>query len=181
LVYDLVLKCWSKFIGIASNAMGIVNDTRSTPLHPAVMITGNYGGKTFEQDRGSTNAEDPAGVIDAWGTTSNQIGGDSRDFTPRSLIVPIESQDAGNLEVNYGFNGFTEVGKSVPVSQFGGGAKLDLFVLDVDVLGANAMLRKKVLISSSGTTSSLQVQFRNRNASENFTVHPFYMSDEVMI
>lgn len=182
-VYDYSISAWvSSFIGIAANVMCSVIDTRSTPSHPIIITTGNYAGTAYEQDKGSTNAEDPAGAIDGYGTVSPLLGNDAYDFIPASGIIPIEAQGQYNLEVNYGYNGLTEVSKSTLISEQGTAAVLDQFVLDVDQLGGPNLIRRRVrFLGSSGMgTASIQVQFRNRNASQDFTVHPFVISDEVV-
>ena len=180
-VYSLVSNCWeSRFSNIAANVMCSVIDTRTTPSHPITLVTGNYGGLVFEQDKGTTNAEVSGGAIDGYGTVIIQNGLDSKSFQAKSLVLPIQSNGNTNLEVNYGFNGYTETPNNVMVPQQGGGNGLDSFVLDTDVLSGNSTLYRTVNITSPGSEFTSTFQFRNRNASESFTVHPFYISDEVV-
>lgn len=182
IVYDYALNCWlSPFTSIAANVMCSVIDTRTTPSHPSVMVTGNYGGLVYEQDTGTTNAEDTNGTIDAYGTISVQIGDDSTDFVPRSVVVPLESQTRGDLEMNYGYNGYTTVNKTNTISQMQLGGLLDQFILDTSILGGPSTLRSIQRVGGTGRAYSMQVQFRNRNASETFTVHPIKISDEVIV
>jgi hypothetical protein len=180
LIYDIVMKSWAKFSNINANAMGIVNDTRTTPNHPYVMLTGNYSGNSYEQDNGFVNPENATTAIDGYGTVSLQLSGDATDFIPRSLMVSYESQTGGSIEVNYGYNDFTNTSKTKSVSMVPSGGALDAFVLGTDVLGGVGYLRKAVILNSQQKTSSIQVQFRNRNGGEDFTIHPFYLSDEVL-
>lgn len=180
-VYDYSMGVWlSPFVGIAANVLLSSIDTRSTPSHAIVMLTGNYSGTVYEQDKGNTNAEDTNGIIDGYGTLSIQLGKDAYDFIPRSAIIPLESQGNYNLEVNYGYNAFSDTSKSAIVSQQGTGGILDQFILDTSVLGGSNPLRRRVNILGGGSSSSLQIQFRNRNAGQDFQVNPFFISDEVL-
>jgi len=180
-VYSLEYNCWeSKFVGIAANTMAQSIDTRGSPSHPIIMLTGNYSGQVYEQDNGTTNAEDVNGVIDGYGTVSVLMGIGKRDYLPKSLMVPLEANGLTNLEVNYGFNGYTEVSNSTLISQAGTGGTLDSFVLDTSVLGGNQTLYKSDVVSVAGSAVTMQVQFRNRQAGQTFTVHPFFISEEVI-
>lgn len=181
-VYSLAYECWeSKFVGIAANVMVSSIDTRATPSHPIVLLTGNYGGFVYEQDKGTTNAEDTNGTIDGWGTVILKNGTDSRAFLPESLLLPIESNGNTNLELNYGFNSYIATTNSVLVSQSAGGFALDSFILDTNTLSGNTTLYQTPVIGKTGKEFTTTIQFRNRNASESFTTHPFFLSDEVIV
>jgi hypothetical protein len=180
-VYSLTSGCWeSKFTGISANYMGTIIDSRATPSHPFVMLTGNYGGIVYEQDRGNTNAEDPTGVIDGYGTVSLLGQPTSTDFIFKSGLFPILSNGNTSIELNYGTNGYTEIQSTVLLPQFAGGDVLDSFILDTSFLSSARTLMIRPPMVSSGRVSSVQIQLRNRQAGQDFTVSPFYLSDEVI-
>lgn len=183
LIYNTVLKIWeSTYTGIAANVMCASIDTRATPSHPIVMLTGNYGGFVYEQDKGSTNAESTTGVIDGYGTVSVQIGLGERDFLPKSAIVPFESQVSGNLEFGYGFDALSSVTNTVLLSMLQGGYMLDInWVLDLTAfLSGASTLRRIVPVPGTGNSFSMQMRFRDASIND-FTVHPVYLSDEILI
>lgn len=181
-VYSLTYGCWeSKFVGIAANVMASSIDTRTTPSHPIILLTGNYGGFVYEQDKGSSNAEDTNGVIDGWGTVILKNALDSRQFLIQALLLPIEANGNSFLELNYGFNSYTTTTNTTLISQNNGGALLDSFVLDTDSLAGNNTLYQTPTIGEVGREFTTTIQFRNRNAAQPFTVHPFFVSDQVIV
>lgn len=179
-IYDYQLKAWQCTVpDRAANVMATSLDTRSTPKHPIIILTGNYGGFVYEHDTGTTNAENSDGHIDGYGTCSVQLGVESSDFIPRSVRVALEAQTAGQLQVGWGFNGYTDISNSKTISEVPVGSYLDTtFVLDTSKLGANAPVITAVDTPSTGRTFTMQVQFRNVYASQPFQVHPFFISDE---
>lgn len=183
LVYDYQLGVWvSSFTNINANVMAAVIDPRTAPDHPILLVTGDYSGNIYEQDKGTTDATVSGGTIDSYGTISIHHGIDQTDFIPRCAVVPIESQSTGYIQVGYGFNGLTEVSKSLSVSELAGGSTLDVnFVLDTSLLSGTSTLRRIIPILSEGREYTTQLQFRNSAASQSFTVHPIYLSDEVLI
>jgi len=184
IVYDTQVRVWvSPFTNINANVMEPSIDTRTTPQHPVVMVTGDYGGFCYEQDRGTSDATGTAGAIDAWGTISIRFAVDETEFVPRSLAVPFEAQSAGNLQIGYGFNGLTQVTTLTNVSQQQAGDVLDsTFVLDTSTLVGPSSLRKILPVASNGREYSMQIQVRNFDtASAGFTVHPLFVSDEIMV
>lgn len=180
-VYSLTYSCWeSRFSNISANVMATSLDTRGTPSHNIIMLTGNYGGFVYEQDRGSTNAENSGALISGNATMPIFFSGDSMEFIPRSSLIPIAENGNTTLTINYGFNEFTSTGRSTTISQLGTGGALDTFTLDTSVLGGNTTLYRTARFSSTGRTHSMQIQFQNNNSAQDFTVHPFYISDEVI-
>lgn len=179
-VYDYQLQVWlSKFTNINANVMESSIDARTSPDYSIILVTGNYAGNVYEQDIGSTDATVSGGAIDGYGTISTVLGVDGTDFIPCSAVVPLEAQAQGALQFGYGFNGLTVVTNITNISETAGGALLDTtFVLDTSTLAGDSTLRKIVPIVSAGLTASMQMQFRNQNASQPFTVHPIYLSDE---
>jgi len=110
------------------------------------------------------------------------LGSNSREFNPKSLKLPIEAQAAGMLQVGWGYNGLTDVNNTVLISEAQGGGLLDsTFVLDTSTLAGSTTLSQQVPIASFGLSNTLQLQFRNSNASQPFVIHPFYVSEEVLI
>jgi len=181
-IYDYELKAWqSRIPDRAANVMAASIDSRSSPSHPIVILTGSYGGFVYEHDTGTTNAENSDGHIDGYGTLSILLGSQSRDFNPKSLKVPIEAQTSGQLQVGWGFNGLTDINNTTTVMESQGGALLDsTFFLDVSTLAGSATLIKKVPINNFGQSDTMQIQFRNQLGSQPFTVHPFFVSEEVL-
>ncbi len=181
-VYDYQYQIWlSKFMNVNANVMYACIDTRATPTYGFVMVTGNYSGTCYIQDKGTTNPEASNTVIDGYGTISLQLGPDDKDFIPASALVSLEQQGNYNLEVNWGYDGLTEVSKSKQVSQLAQGAGLDNFRLDTDVLQGPNLIRRTVRLLGNGRSSSIQLQFRNRLSGQAFSVKPVFISDEVMI
>ena len=157
-------------------------DPRSTPDRSILMLTGDYTGFIYEQDKGTTDATIASGAIDGYGTIAIQVGVDETDFTPRTVVVPLESQTLGQLSFGYGFNGITEVSTTKTLSESQGGAMLDTtFFMDTSTLASSSTLRDVVTIESDGRVYTMQIQFRNQLASQSFQVHPVYLSDEVMV
>lgn len=183
LVYDYGIGVWvSSFTNLNVNVMEGTIDPRSTPNHPILMVTGDYGGQVYEQDHGTTDASVSGGNIDGYGTISVQVGVDSTDFIPLTAVVPLESQALGQLTFGYGFNGLNTVYKSSTLSESQGGAMLDsTFFLDQSTLGSTTTLRPVSRVLSEGRIYTMQMQFRNQLASQPFTVHPVYLSDEVVV
>lgn len=184
LIYDYQLGVWaSKFTNINANVLEASIDTRATPQHPIVMVTGDYGGFVYEQDRGTSDATGVAGAIDGWGTISVRYGVDNTEFIPRSIAVPFEGQTAGNLQIGYGFNGLTDISKITTVSQQQPGAVLDsTFVMDTSTLLGASTLRSIIPIVSGGREYSMQIQARAFDSSAaGFTVHPIFISDQMMV
>lgn len=182
-VYDYRYETWMPpFTGISANVLEAVVDTRSTPSHAVVMCTGTYAGFVTEQDKGTTNVENSDTHIDGYGTISIMLGPDQTDFEPKSLIVPYETQSsAGSLSVNYGFNGYKETGQSYQVNLQSSSAQLDVnFILDQSALAGNTVQRAVIPLQSPARTYSIQVQLRNQNGGQPFTVHPVFVSDDVV-
>lgn len=182
-VYDYLYGVWQPpFTNINANVMESVVDTRSTPSHAIVLTTGTYAGFVTEQDKGTSNVEASGSFIDGYGTVCIVLGPDQTDFEPKSLIVPYEGQpSAGALSINYGFNGFKETGQTYNVNMQASGAELDLnFFLDQGMLAGNSIQRAVIPINNSGRIFSIQVQARNQSANQPFTVHPVYVSEEVV-
>lgn len=181
-IYDYELKAWqSQVPDRAANIMITSIDSRSAPKHPIVLLTGNYGGFVYEHDTGTTNAENSDGHIDGYATMSNFLGVESREFIPRSLRASLEA-NTGQLQVGWGFNAFTDISNAAILSESQGGALLDIsFFLDISKLGGSTTIISVVPLSNSGTCFTIQIQFRNVYASQPFTVHPYYLSDEVII
>ena len=161
--------------------MDSVIDSRAAPANPILIVTGNYAGKTYIHDTGSTNAEVTGGAIDGYGTIHFLTGEDQKEFLPRSAVIPLQAQSSGALEFNYGFNTFKNVNKSMSVNMIGEGTGLDSFILDTSVLGGSDDLRRTIILTNVGKNASMQIQFRNRNPSQPFKVHPIHLSDEVVI
>jgi hypothetical protein len=181
MVYDLSYGIWNPpMVGFNANVMSTVLDTRASPSHPVVMVTGNYGGFAIEQDKGAVNAEDSAGVIDSWGTSCIRLGNDNTTFIPASLLSIYDSQGAFNIELGYGFDALTTINKTSLISETGGGGLLDTFVLDVSLLGGTGNLRKIIPILSNGRCQFMTVQYRNRYGSQPFAVHPYFISEEII-
>ena len=182
-VYDYQLNIWvSAFININANVMEPTIDPRSTPDYPILMVTGDYGGQVYEQDKGTTDAAVSGGNIDGYGTISVVFGADNKDFNPRSVVVPLESQTSGQVTMSWGYNGLKEVSQSTTLNQLPGGFQLDsTFILDTSTLAGSTTLRDNPLITTTGVNYSLQLQFRNQLASQPFTIHPVWVSDEVMV
>lgn len=184
LVYDYQLSVWvSKFTNINANVMEGTIDSRTTPQHPILMVTGDYGGFVYEQDRGTSDASGVAGAIDGFGTICIRYGVDQTDFVPRSLAIAYEAQSSGNLQIGYGFNGLTTVNSLVMVSQAQPGDVLDsTFIMDTSLLSGPSTLRKIVPINSTGRSYSMQIQVRNFDTNTaGFTFHPMFISDEMMV
>lgn len=180
--YNYLLGVWeSPYIGIAANVLCPSIDTRNTASHPIIMLTGNYSGTVYEQDKGNVNPEDVNNNIDGYGTVSVQIGAEDREFIPRSLIVPVESLGNYNLQVNYGFDGVTATPYTKLVSLTNSGGIMGQFIMGSSTLGVTTPNRKIVPLVNKGNCSSIQVQFRTINGGQDFTIHPFYISDEVAI
>lgn len=180
-VYDYKLGCWmGSFTNIAANVMTTSIDTRTVPMHPIVILTGNYAGVTYEQDRGTTNAEVATGYIDAYATVSVLFDSTAANFIPRSAVIFFDTSPSGNVDFNYGFNDFTSVNKTMSYSQQAAGGKLDQFVLDVSVLGGAAITRKVVPLQSNARAYSMQANFRNK-LSDSLAVHPLYISDAIEV
>jgi hypothetical protein len=182
-VYNYEQKVWECIIpDRAINVMASSIDNRAAPHHPIVLLSGNYGGFVYEQDTGSTNAQNADSHIDGYGTVSLILSdGKGRDFNPKSLKLPIEAQTSGQLQVGWGYDGFSDVSNTTIVSEAQGGALLDsTFFLDSSTLAVSATLLQQVPLSSEPNNHTIQIQFRNQFASQPFTVHPFYLSDEVL-
>jgi hypothetical protein len=183
LVYDYQVNIWvSKFININANILEPVIDTRTTPDHSILMVTGDYAGEVFEQDIGTTDASVSGGTIDGYGTISVLLNPDQKQVFPRSAIIPLESETLGQLTFSYGYNGLTDVSYSTSLTQAQGGADLDSeFTLDVSRLAGSTTLRDQTLLVNAGSVFSIQMQFRNDQASQSFRVHPVYLSEEIMV
>lgn len=182
LVYDYQVKVWvSRFTGINANVMEATIDARSTPSHPIIMVTGDYGGFTYEQDTGSTDASATGGNIDGYGTISIQHGVDATDFQPRCVVIPFEAQTTGQLQVGYGFNGLNTVNMTTLLSESQTGFQLDVSSLDVDMIAGPTTLRKVVLLAGNGRDYTTQLQFRTTGGGQPFTVHPVFLSDGIVV
>jgi len=183
LVYNYLLQVWECMIpDRPSSVLGATIDGRASPKHPIVLISGDYGGFVYEHDTGTTNVQNTDTHIDGYGTVSVVLSdGDGRKFNPKSLKLPIEAQGAGQLQVGWGYDGLTDINQTVNVSENQTGALLDsTFFLDKSLLGGASTLLQQVPLSSESNNHTLQIQFRNMNPSQPFTVHPFWVSDEVI-
>lgn len=182
-VYNYMLQCWECTIpDRPANVMCASIDNRANPKHPILLLSGDYGGFIYEHDTGSVNAQNADGHIDGYGTVSIVLSdGEGRQFTPKSLKLPIQAQASGQLQVGWGYDGLTDINTSVVVSDAQGGALLDsTFVMDTSTLAGSATLLKQVKIASVSNNHTVQLQFRNQFASQPFTIHPFWISDEVL-
>lgn len=184
LIYDTQVGVWvSPFININANVLEPTIDTRTTPQHPVLMVTGDYGGMVYEQDRGTTDASGVGGAVDGWGTICVSYAVDETEYIPRSIAIPFEAQTTGTLQVGYGFNGLNTVNTLVNVSQVQSGDLLDsTFIMDTSTVVGPATLRKIIPVSSNGREYSIQIQVRNFDTNlSGMTVHPLFLSDEVMV
>lgn len=180
-VYDYQLNVWiSKFTNLNANVMEQTIDPRTTPSHPIIMVTGDYGGFVYEQDTGNTDATVTNGNINGYGTVSILLGPDKTNFQPKSVVIPLEAQSLGPLNVGFGFNGLTDVTQSSTVSELLSGGALDSFVLDTDSLAGSSSLKQTVPVSTDGRIYSMQIQVSN-NGIAPFTVHPIWVSDEIVV
>lgn len=183
LIYNYQIGVWeSKITG--RNAQSMIQyinyGTADGGTYPVTIISGDVNTIAYQQDVGAINPEDPNGAIDGYGLCSIEIAQNEGDFKLANALVPMEAEGNWNLEFNYGFNSTSVVNKSVLLNLSLTGSLLDSFILDSGVLGGNNLLRKPIAIASDNTTSSVQIQFRNRNSSQPFVVHPFYLSDTEM-
>ncbi len=181
-IFDYNQMTWQSVIpDRAANVMATSLDTRSTPKHPILILTGNYGGFVYEHDTGNTNAENADGHIDGYGTVSIPLGGQSTEFIPRSIRSCYEAQTVGQLQLGWGFNGLTDVNQTTTLLENQGGGALDTnFFLDMTTLAGPSTLFNITPIASNARTYTVQVQYRNQFASQDFTVHPLLISDEVI-
>jgi len=183
LVYDYQLRVWvSIFTNLNANILEPAIDPRTVPNHSILMLTGDYMGFVYEQDKGTTDATVSGGTIDGYGTIVVQTGIDKTDFVPRSVVIPLEAQVIGQLQFGYGFNGLTDIGSSMAISESQGQAQLDNnFFIDRSLLSQAATIRAVANIGSSGRVYTMQMQFRNSESTQPFQVHPVYVSDEVIV
>jgi hypothetical protein len=181
-IYDYVQMIWMCQVpDRAANVMVASLDSRGTPKHPIVLLSGSYGGFVYEHDTGSTNAQNTDGHIDGYGTCSIQLGVESSDYEQVSVRVAQEGQSIGLLQVGYGFNDLTNIQTTVMVNSLITGGVLDTtFMLDVSVLGGSTILIGEIRTPSNGRIFTSQVQFRNPFGSQPFIVHPFWISSEVI-
>jgi hypothetical protein len=182
-VFDYQLGIWiSKYVNINANVMASMIDPRSVPSHPILIVTGDYSGYVYEQDKGNTDASFAGGSIDGYATISIQHGVDKTDFTPRTVVLPLEAQTSGTLTLGYGFNGLNTINKTTSISETLSSYLLDsTFIMDTATLAGPATLRQIVPVGNSGRVYSTQLQFRDNSTNPNFTVHPVYLSDQVVV
>jgi hypothetical protein len=188
LIYNYSLGIWeSKITGRNPQSMiaytsfpGANGTTTDGGTLPVTMLTGSHATFVYQQDVGSSNAEDTNGVIDGYGVTSVEVAQDSGEFPVKSFLVPTDAQGSWFLQVNYGFNATNIVNKSANVSLAIPGGLLDSFILDSSTLGGNTLLRKTVIPFSNNNVASVQIQFRNQNSGQGFIVHPYYISDQII-
>jgi hypothetical protein len=182
-VYDYVLQAWQCVVpDRAANILCSSIDSRGSPKHPILMLSGDYGGFVYEHDTGTTNAQNADGHIDGYGTALVLFGADSRDFIPRTIRACYDAQTSGQLQVGWGFNALSDISYTTIVSESQVGFLLDsTFYLDISTLAGSATLFTQVPVTNSGKCFTMQVQFRNMQASQPISVHPFYLSDERMI
>lgn len=171
-------QCWTT--NRAANVFTTSIDTRATPHHPIVILSGNYGGFVYEHDTGATNAEVADSSIDGYATCCIPLGVESKTFIPDSLRVAREAQISGQITVGWGFNSIDQVNLSATVDETQPGAVLDSFVLDTDVLSGSSTLISGVPTPSSATAFMMTVQFRNAFASQPFQIHPFMISGDII-
>jgi hypothetical protein len=181
-IYDYVQQAWQCVVpDRAANILCQSLDTRGTPKHPVLILSGDYSGFVYEHDTGSTNAQNSDGHIDGYGTCSLQQGVESTDFIPRSIRVAQDGQSTGQLQVGWGFNDFTNIQNLQTISSVTMGSLLDsTFILDTSVLAGSGILINEIATSSTGRVFTEQVQFRNPSASQPFVVHPFWISEEII-
>ena len=182
-VFDYVQMAWQCVIpDRAANILCASIDNRSVPHHPIVLLSGDYGGYVYEHDYGSTNAQNSDSHIDGYGTCSIQMGVESTDFQQTSIRVAQDGQAIGQLQVGYGFNDLTNINNTQVITSIPAGAKLDInFLLDSSLLGGSNVLINEITTPSTGRIYTSQVQFRNSNASQPFVVHPFWISEEIIV
>ncbi len=188
LIYNYNLGIWeSKITGRNPQSMipyisypSSTGATTDAGTYPITILSGSNATFVYQQDVGNSNAEDTNGIIDGYGTCSVEVSQNEGDLSVASFLVPIDAQTSGSLEVNYGFNSTLTINKSTNVSMAPVSALLDSFKLDVDTLGGNQLLRKTVIPFSNNTVASVQIQFRNRLSGQPFTVHPYYVSDQII-
>jgi hypothetical protein len=182
LVYDYLYNTWQCIIpDRPANVMTTSIDTRGAPHHPIILVTGDYIGEVYEHDYGTSNAQVTGGIYNAYGQTCTVLGTDSTDFIPRSIRANYDGQSSGQLQIGWGFNDLVAINNTQIVSEVQTGSALDsTFELDVSVLSGGALIITPVPISNNGRTYTVQVQFLNNNTNQLFSVHPFYISDDVI-
>jgi hypothetical protein len=119
----------------------------------------------FQEDTGSVN-NDPTGnaTLESYVTKSIPFSADSKMFTPRSLMIPINSASF-NGALYYGQNGYNNPASSVTFSY----------------TNTVATDYKKVfaLSSKSGGWNTGQFRFDGALSNQSFAISPFYLSDQI--
>lgn len=188
LIYNYNLGIWeSKITGRNPQSMipyisypSATGTTSDGGTYPVTILSGSKATYVYQQDVGNSNAEDTNGIIDGYATCSVELASNEGEFPVGSFLVPIDAQTIGSLEVNYGFNSTLTINKSTSISMFSSSSALDSFILDSTLLGGVSLLRKTVVPVSNNTVASLQIQFRNRLSGQPFTVHPYYISEQII-
>lgn len=181
-IYDYQMNVWLGTIpDRPANVLCASIDSRSVPHHPIVMVSGDYGGFTYEHDFGTTNAQGSGGDYLGSATTCTALGTESTDFIPRSVRVACDGQTTGQLQVGWGFNDLTAINETQTVLDMVLGGDLDTnFFLDTTTIAGSSLIIKTVPLPNTGRTYTVQIQFGNANAGQPFTVHPFFLSEGII-
>jgi hypothetical protein len=163
LVFDLRSKAWSVYSGGTYLSMACVAGPlrTSTSPYPYLLLTGNFVGAIHIQDNQGTSQSSATPTLN-WSIT---FTGESADFIPRSLLLPITGTNLNSvITVQFGFDGGA-LGTAITIS----GICPILNRLTIPFKEDQA--QKKPI--------SLQIQIIQTGGSPMF-IHPFYLSDEVM-
>jgi len=121
-------------------------------------------GFLFREDTGGFNNDPTGGSFDSYITKSVFISPDSREFYPASIFVPIYS---GSFTGSfcYGANGYA-----------------DPKTFSNLTIAGPVQERKKILNLKSTSTgwNTMQFRFDGALSNQDFTLSPFYLSDDIM-
>jgi hypothetical protein len=180
-VYDYIYNAWQSTIpDRAASVLCASIDSRTAPHHPVVIVSGDYGGFVYEHDYGNSNVQS-GGPYTGSGTVCVPLGTNPSDFIPRSIRVVCDGQPTGQIQVGWGFNDIVALNNTTTFSDVQVSYNLDQnFFLDSSTLSGNTLIFKVISTPNNARTYTVQVQFLNGNNNQLFSVHPFYISDELV-
>jgi hypothetical protein len=163
-IYDIVQNMWLS--AYPDHRVYVMLDLLTTTGE--LLISG--GAVLFQEDTGGSNADTTgAQTFDAYVTKSIVIGGDSRDFTPRSAVLPYYAASF-QAAVYTGANGW-----NLPPNAFSGNPWVSP--------GLPAAEHKKVVYFYTESTGwdTFQLRFDGFSVNQPFKLSPFYLSDQIEV
>lgn len=176
-VYNFLLKQWAiwRFTGFNGASCAVMLDPAGTGVGQPRLYIGGYAGFVYEGDQTTLSDDNALSAYTAKFRTPKimRMGeqGGLTELTEKSFFtVTTFFKPKGNYNANLDIDVDTR-SQAQTVSMLGGGAVLDSFVLDTDVLGGGALAYAENIIEDRGR--GIQLTYSQTGANQDMEIYGF--------